>query len=217
LEEIFLGISTIEKETGISFIAENKVLHELIVETEARHNETLFTFLDDGFKTLKISPQNLRGIGVVLGPGMFTSLRIGLACAKGLAVTTNIPIKGFPTLDALVFSLPKDLLDEKRTIIPVLDIRRDEIYYRIYQGLNSISEPIITKPEVFAKNIPEDAILFGSGINRYKDLIKSESNMNFTVHQLTYPKPSAIAFRARECIMKNDISNIETLVPFYIR
>jgi tRNA threonylcarbamoyladenosine biosynthesis protein TsaB len=41
-------------------------------------------------------------VAVALGPGSFTSLRIGLALAKGLALALNIPIVGVPTLDILV-------------------------------------------------------------------------------------------------------------------
>ena len=148
---------------------------------------------------------------------MFTSLRIGLACAKGLAAVNKISIKGFYTLDALVFSLPQSILDEKRTIIPVVDIRRDEIYFRIYQGLEPMSEPIITKPDSFAQKITKDAILFGSGINRYQDLIKIKANVDFSVFPMTHPNPAAVAFHALQCINKNDISDIETLVPFYVR
>jgi tRNA threonylcarbamoyladenosine biosynthesis protein TsaB len=148
---------------------------------------------------------------------MFTSLRVGLACAKGLAIVNNIPIKGFNTLDALVFSLPDSLLKEKKTIIPAIDVRRGEVYFRIYQGLKPISDPILDRPEVFLQKIQKDSLLLGSGTNRYLDLIKNQTMYNFTILNLTYPKPSAVALHASECILKQDISDIETLVPFYVR
>jgi len=214
---LYLGISTTEKETGIAIVENKKVLYELIEETNAHHNETIFTFLDNTFKSLDISPNQLNGIGVVIGPGMFTSLRIGLACAKGLAVVNNIPIKGFYTLDALILSLPQAYLVEKKIIIPAIDVRRDEVYFRIYQGTEPISEPMLTNPEVLSQKITKDAVVLGSGINRYLDLIKNQIKTNFTVHNLTYPIPSAIAFHTSECILKQDISDIETLVPFYVR
>ncbi len=214
---LYLGISTTENETGIAFVQDNQILFELVEQTEAHHNETLFTFLDNAFQSLNVSPNQLNGIGVVIGPGMFTSLRIGLACAKGLAIVNNIPIKGFNTLDALVFSLPQAYLVEKKIIIPTIDVRRGEVYFRIYQGIEPISEPMLTEPEVLAQNITKYAIVLGSGIKQYLDLIKNQIKTNFIVHNLTYPIPSAIAFHASECILKQDISDIETLVPFYIR
>jgi tRNA threonylcarbamoyladenosine biosynthesis protein TsaB len=214
---IFLGISTTEKETGIAFVQSGKILHEILVETEAQHNETIFTFLDNAFKTLSLFPNQLNGIGVVLGPGMFTSIRVGLACAKGLAVVNNIPIKGFNTLDALVFSLPDSILQDTRTIMPALDVHRNEIYFRSYQGLEPMSESLLAKPEIFAQKITKDAVVFGSGISHYLDIIQNQTKTNFTVYNLTIPKPSAVAFHASDCISKQDFSDIETLVPIYVR
>jgi len=217
LEGIYLGISTTEKETGIAFVKENKILHELIVETEAQHNETLFTFLDNSFETLNLTPHQLSGIGVVIGPGMFTSIRVGIAYAKGLAIADNIPIKGFNTLDALVFSLPDLILSQKSTIIPVIDVRHNEVFYRIYQGLKPLSEPQIVSSEQFAEKILENAVIFGSGINRHLDVVKKLTKVNFTTCNLIVPNPSQVAFHTAECIKNNDFSDIETLVPFYVR
>ena len=42
----------------------------------------------------KIKPEKLRAIGVVTGPGGFTSVRIGVAVANGLGYGLNLPIVG---------------------------------------------------------------------------------------------------------------------------
>jgi len=52
----------------------------------------------------RVSPSELKGIAVALGPGSFTGLRIGLSVAKGLALTLAIPLMGIPTLDILVYA-----------------------------------------------------------------------------------------------------------------
>jgi len=217
MEGIFLDISTTEKETGIAFVQGQNVLHELIVETEAKHNETLFTFLDESFKKLNLRAKDLSGIGVILGPGMFTSIRVGLACAKGLAIVNNIPIKGFNTLDALAFSLPENILKQDKTIMPVIDVRRNEVYFRAYQGLKPITGPEIIKAEQLAEKIVADSIVLGSGIIRYLELVKSMTQKKFMTYNLVVPNPTQIAFHAQECIEQNDYSDIEKLVPFYVR
>lgn len=218
-QEYFLGISTVENETGLALVINDKVVYEIVAETSAHHNETIFPFLKNGLELLGITVKDIKGIGVVIGPGMFTSLRVGLSCAKGLAIGDNIPIKGINTLDALVISLPKILLDEKRIVMPVLDIRRNEVYTRIYQGRQPISDPEVLKPEEFCKKIPANAIILGSGVSRYWELIKEHSTVNFLTDNRIYPVPSQVAFYARECILNSDfsLSDIEKLTPIYLR
>ncbi|MCX7785606.1 MAG: tRNA (adenosine(37)-N6)-threonylcarbamoyltransferase complex dimerization subunit type 1 TsaB [candidate division WOR-3 bacterium] len=216
-DSYFLGITTVENETGLALVKEDKVIYEIVAETSAHHNETIFPFLKNGLDFLGITTKEIKGIGVVIGPGMFTSLRVGLACAKGLAIVDNIPIKGINTLDALVVSLPNFLLEEKRTIIPVLDIRRNEVYFRIYHGIEPVSEPEVITPEKFCRKIPANAILLGSGLIRYHDEIKKLAPNNFLTYNRLYPAPSQVAFFARKCILNSDFSDTDKLVPIYIR
>jgi tRNA threonylcarbamoyladenosine biosynthesis protein TsaB len=50
-------------------------------------------------------PAALTGLAVALGPGSFTGLRVGLALAKGLALSRSIPLVGIPTLDVTVYPI----------------------------------------------------------------------------------------------------------------
>jgi tRNA threonylcarbamoyladenosine biosynthesis protein TsaB len=46
-----------------------------------------------------LAPADLGGIAVAIGPGMFTSLRVGVSMAKGLAMGLDLPMVGLPTLE----------------------------------------------------------------------------------------------------------------------
>ncbi len=48
-----------------------------------------------------LTPANLSGLVVSLGPGSFTGLRIGLGVVKGLALARRLPLVGVPTLDVV--------------------------------------------------------------------------------------------------------------------
>lgn len=63
-------------------------------------------------------------IGVGLGPGTFTGLRIAVSTALGLSMSTGIPVVGVPTLEALARSLS----DGRSASVPVLDAKRGEVF-----------------------------------------------------------------------------------------
>jgi tRNA threonylcarbamoyl adenosine modification protein YeaZ len=66
------------------------------------------------------APADLDALVVGTGPGSFTSTRIGLAIARGLALALEIPAAGVSTLAALGAS--------ERGVYPVIDARRGEVF-----------------------------------------------------------------------------------------
>jgi tRNA threonylcarbamoyladenosine biosynthesis protein TsaB len=50
-----------------------------------------------------VSVEALTAIGVSLGPGSFTGLRIGMGVAKGLVLAREIPLLGIPTLQTVAY------------------------------------------------------------------------------------------------------------------
>lgn len=62
-------------------------------------------------------------IGVGVGPGSYTGIRLGVSVAQALAYSWKVPVVGFPTLNGFI---PK----EEGTFAAVLDARIGGIYFR---------------------------------------------------------------------------------------
>ncbi len=76
--------------------------------------------------------QDLDGIGITMGPGSFTGLRIGVASAKGLAYGLGCPLIAVSTMEAMAAALLEDHPDADYAV-PCLDARRREVFCGIYK------------------------------------------------------------------------------------
>lgn len=70
-------------------------------------------------------------IGVTVGPGSFTGLRIGLAAARALSLARRIPIAGVTTADLLAFSLPEEARLGRPFLIAI-DSKRDDLFVQSF-------------------------------------------------------------------------------------
>ncbi len=109
-------------------------------------------------------------VGVGLGPGSFTGLRIGIATARGLAAALGLPAIGVCTLDAIGLGMEEAGASGER--LAVLDARRGEVFAALYAADGErIWEPLVCKPSeleerVAALSSPPPAA--GSGAIRFR-------------------------------------------------
>jgi tRNA threonylcarbamoyladenosine biosynthesis protein TsaB len=103
----------------------------------------------DAVDRLVDDPAEIDGIVVGRGPGSFTSIRIGLATARTLALALGVPVAGASTLDAFAGGLP------------VIDARRGEVF---------VPGPRVCKPEELDVG---GQLLVGDGAIRYRELFES--------------------------------------------
>lgn len=82
--------------------------------------KTLLEDVDALLRRASARPRDLEALVVGTGPGSFTSTRIGLATARGLALALGIEGAGVSTLDALA--------EGSEGGLPVIDARRGEVF-----------------------------------------------------------------------------------------
>ncbi|MGZ4291837.1 MAG: tRNA (adenosine(37)-N6)-threonylcarbamoyltransferase complex dimerization subunit type 1 TsaB [Gaiellaceae bacterium] len=94
-------------------------------------------------------PASIEGIVAGRGPGSFTSIRIGLAIARTLALALDVPVAGASTLDAFAGGLP------------VIDARRGEVF---------APGPVVCRPEELDV---QGMTLVGDGAIRYRSVFEA--------------------------------------------
>jgi tRNA threonylcarbamoyladenosine biosynthesis protein TsaB len=89
--------------------------------------------------TLNNAQVGLTDIGLIavsLGPGSFTSVRVGLAFAKGLAMALGKPILGVKTMDALALTANANEDDLLVALYPSRPSRPTEVYAALFHIRN---------------------------------------------------------------------------------
>lgn len=103
---MLLAIDTSTRMISIALYDSVQVYSEMSWYSRSFHTVELAPAIADMLSKSDTVPSDLEAVGVAIGPGSFTALRIGLALAKGLALSQHIPLIGIPTLDVLAASQP---------------------------------------------------------------------------------------------------------------
>jgi tRNA threonylcarbamoyladenosine biosynthesis protein TsaB len=109
-------------------------------------------------------------VAVGVGPGSFTGLRVGIATARALGLSRDLPVHGVSTLDALGRALGERAGASSR--LALLDARRGEVFAALYSDSGKRRwDPWVGTPEALAERVAalETPILAaGSGAVRFR-------------------------------------------------
>lgn len=109
------------------------------------HAEVLLPMIEDALRASAVEYKELTAVGVTVGPGSFTGIRVGVAAARGLGVALNIPIIGVPSLMAIAKCIESEL---PRLI--AINARREEAFCQLFCGTGhaeEVSDPFLLKPD----------------------------------------------------------------------
>jgi tRNA threonylcarbamoyladenosine biosynthesis protein TsaB len=134
-----------------ALVDEDEVLGERVSRAQ-----TLLEDVDALLRQAGAHPSDLDRLAIGLGPGSFTGVRIGLAVARGLALSLDLPGSGVSTLAALAAGAPDAL--------PVIDAKRREVF-AVLDG-----EPRVLVPQELP--LGEGTICVGDGATRYRSVLE---------------------------------------------
>jgi tRNA threonylcarbamoyladenosine biosynthesis protein TsaB len=215
---LVLGIETSGKSTGLALATAGRVVAELVEDSGCGHNETLMPLLDRLFKDTGISVSQLTGIGVDIGPGMFTSLRVGLSTAKGLAIAHRIPVVGLGSLWGLACTARPDL----DRVLALIDARKQQVYAALYVKGEAAIPPSVMNPGELASAVvgvlsgQTSLVAAGNGTGTCSAPFAA-AGIRLDASGTEVPSAGVIAVAAGARIAQARTDDLASLEPLYLR
>lgn len=187
------------------------------------HAEAILPLVDAVLREAGCGPGDPDAFAVSIGPGSFTSLRVGLATAKGLAFATGRPIVPVPTLEALAFGALAPGDDDP--IGALLDARRGELYAAVFEpegeGLRCVLPDGLFAPEALAAWLPARCRLVGDGVSLVIPALGGRAGQGVRVEDpddlgLAWPRATSVARLARARLARGETGG-DDLAPRYLR
>lgn len=94
------------------------------------HAERLMPMIDEVLREAGLTLKDMIRIGVTIGPGSFTGIRVGVAAARGFALSLGIPAVGVTTLQVVAEQVLE--IDPPAPIVAAIDAGRDEIFAQAF-------------------------------------------------------------------------------------
>ncbi|MBI5564278.1 MAG: tRNA (adenosine(37)-N6)-threonylcarbamoyltransferase complex dimerization subunit type 1 TsaB [Chloroflexi bacterium] len=101
---MILAIDTATRSASLAIYDGAVVRAEYSWDTADHHTVELMPRIVDMLRQIDVSIEQITGLGVSIGPGSFTGVRVGVAAAKGLAIARDLPIAGVQTPDILAYA-----------------------------------------------------------------------------------------------------------------
>ncbi|WP_185873900.1 tRNA (adenosine(37)-N6)-threonylcarbamoyltransferase complex dimerization subunit type 1 TsaB [Blattabacterium cuenoti] len=213
---LILNIETSTKNCSIS-IAKNGTCLIFIEEhsEENIHSKKLHTFIQNAIKISKINIKDLKSICVNKGPGAYTSLRIGVAAAKGLCYSLGIPLI---SLDSLTIMIHK--INVKDGFLnPMIHAKLDLFYTSLFNSSKIMLTPISIKKfnNNYFNNIT--SITKNQKVYYFGDIDFPVKNLlidNFYFISHIYPSSMEMSLLSYIKFCDKKFNKIENFIPFYL-
>jgi tRNA threonylcarbamoyladenosine biosynthesis protein TsaB len=214
---MLLAVDTSTSWIGLALYDGTRVLSEMTFYSKSHHTVELSPAVQEILNRCGAKPSDLQALGVALGPGSFTSLRIGLALVKGLALALRIPVMGVPTLDVLAAAMPvRDT--QLAAILQAGRGRLAVVWYEPRSGKwEARSEPEIVTAEELVLQLNKPTLVAGEmSASERQVLARRRKNAILASPAQCLRRPSFLAEIAWERWREGKVDEVISLAPIYL-
>ena len=211
---MFLAIDTSTRYAGVALADARRVVSCRCWFSTVNHTVELMPAVAQTLQGAGLGARDLEGIAVALGPGGFSSLRVGLSVAKGLALSARIPLVGLGSLELEAFPY----LASGLAVCALLDAGRSEVAWACFgpDGRRR-GEDAISPPHQLLDRIAEPTLFCGEGVSAWAELFKERLGGLVVAHPVPAVRLWSLVELGRRRLAAGEVSDLATLQPYYLR
>jgi len=226
----FLSFETSTKIFSLALNKDEKTLRYRNIKSALVLEDSILPEIDKMLDSAGVKFSQIDGFAIGLGPGSFTSLRVGLATVKAFAMSSAKPVVGIPTLDIIASGVSEGAYDE---ICVLNDARRGKFYSCLYtlkdaaSGAVRKTDYLLASLEDILEDVKGRTIFVGDGLKvcrssieeayqKYSSKTKSHCKCLFANEKQWYPQSRVMAGMAYQRFKNKDHDDAAKLLPLYL-
>lgn len=214
---MLLAIDTSTAQLGLALYDGASVLAEMTWTSQARHTVELAPALSGLLARTGHPMADLTALGVAIGPGSFTSLRVGLAFAKGLVMARKLPLIGVSTLDVVAAAIPL----QSMPLAAVLHAGRGRVAVGWYQagenGWQTQGPARTMTVDELTESILHPALVVGElNAEERQRLARKRVNVHLASPAQSVRRPALLAELAWARWQAGQVDEAASLAPIYL-
>jgi tRNA threonylcarbamoyladenosine biosynthesis protein TsaB len=213
---MLLAVDTSTAQVGVAVYDGSQVVGEYAWRSSQRHTVELAPAIFELLGRCGLKMEDVRALGVALGPGSFTSLRVGLSLVKGLALSRHLPLIGIPTLDILATAQSPS----KLPLAIAIQAGRGRFavgwYKRSRSGWRAKGNARVVTVESLINEVKSPILLCAELTARERQTLAAKPEIQLASPAQSVRRPAVLAELAWARWQTGDIDDGATLAPIYL-
>lgn len=214
---MLLAVDTSTAQIGIALYDGSQVFAESVWIGKQHHTTQLAPALAGLSSRAGVSMDMVSALGVALGPGSFTSLRVGLALVKGIALARKLPVIGISTMDVIAAAQPLS----KIPLAVVLQAGRGKLALELYKSSKNgwqVQGPArVVTVDALADEIESPTIIAGElSAEERQRLARKKVNIKLATPAQCVRRPAVLAELAWGRWQAGKVDDAASLAPIYL-
>tara|TARA_Y100001960_G_scaffold329360_1_gene420482 strand:+ start:4994 stop:5680 length:687 start_codon:yes stop_codon:yes gene_type:complete len=209
-DHILLTIDTSTNFASVSLSKNYKILHEIPWLSDQNHSLELMPNIKNCLEISEIKISDITHLAVALGPGGFSSLRVGISTALGISLPNSITTLGIPTFLIEFFEYKNSYND----LFAFLPAGRNKYAWKKYKNQMTYFPDGVDSPKTISKILTKKSYICGESAKELSEIIEFD---NVVSNQTPSRSSKNFIQTIKEIIKKDLLNEYQLIEPIYSR